>query len=75
MFDRQGKLIFIDRAVDVVERFAVFLTRLKLSEDFSTQMFVKQYQVQLQNYGLTIDSLVQQTKQSLQMMKDDIPEA
>lgn len=55
-----------------MDRFAIFLTRLKLSEEFTAQMFVKQYQVKLQDYGLTIDSLIVNTKKSLEMMRDDI---
>lgn len=35
-------------------------------------MFIKQYQVKLQEYGLTIDSLIVNTKKSLEMMRDDI---
>lgn len=68
-------MIYVDRAVDVVDRFAIFLTRLKLSEEFSAQMFVKQYQLKLQEFGLTIESLIANTKKSLEMMKEDIPEA
>lgn len=70
-FDREGKLIFINSALDVVDRFAIFLTRLKLSEEFAAQMFIKQYQVRLQEYGLTIDSLIANTKKSLEMMKNE----
>ncbi|KAI0559135.1 hypothetical protein FGB62_166g057 [Gracilaria domingensis] len=74
-FDRQGKHMFIDSALDVVDRFAIFLTRLKLSDEFSAQMFIKQYSVKLQEYGLTIDSLIENTKRSLEMMRAEIPEA
>lgn len=73
-FDREGKIMFVDRAMDVVDRFAIFLTRLKLSEDFSSQLFVKQYQLKLQEFGLTIDSLVANTKSSLEMMRSEIPD-
>lgn len=65
--------MFVERAIDVVDRFAIFLTRLKLSEEFSTQLFVKQYEVRLQQFDLTIDSLIHNTKKSLQMMNEDIP--
>lgn len=71
-FDREGKAIYIDSALDVVDRFSIFLTRLKLSEEFQAQMFIKQYQVKLQEYGLTIDSLIVNTKKSLEMMRDEI---
>ncbi|CAN8070340.1 unnamed protein product [Agarophyton chilense] len=73
-FDPRGKHLFIDSALDVVDRFAIFLTRLKLSEEFSAQMFIKQYSVRLQEYGLTIDSLIANTKRSLEMMRTEIPE-
>lgn len=72
-FDPQGKELFIESALDVVDRFAIFLTRLKLSEEFSAQMFIKQYSVRLQEYGLTIDSLIVNTKKSLEMMREEIP--
>lgn len=65
--------MFIDRALDVVDRFNIFLTRLKLSEEFNAQMFIKQYQLKLEEYGLTIESLMTNTKKSLEMMKGDIP--
>lgn len=35
-------------------------------------MFIKQYQVKLQEYGLTIDSLIENTKKSLEMMRDEV---
>lgn len=71
-FDREGKLIFIERAKDVVDRYSVFLTRLKLSEEFSAQMFIKQYQLKLQEVGMTMDSLFQNTMKSLDMMRSEI---
>lgn len=74
-FDAKGKTIFIERALDVVDRFAIFLTRMKLSEDFSSQMFIKQYQMKLEEVGLTIDSLVHNTKKSLEAMRSEIPDA
>lgn len=64
--------MFVESAKDVVDRFAVFLTRLRLSEEFSAQMFVKQYQVRLEEYGLTIESLVSNTLRSLEMMKEEV---
>lgn len=73
-FDRDGKLMYIDRALDVVERFNIFIARLKLSEDFSSQMFLKQYQTRLAEFGLTIESLYENTTKSLKMMKDEVPE-
>lgn len=71
-FDREGKIIFVERALDVVDRYAVMLTRLKLSEEFSAQMFVKQYSLQLEKYGFTIDSLIANTRKSLEMMRKEI---
>lgn len=68
-FDREGKIIYVDSALDVLDRYAVFMTRLKLSEDFSTQMFINQYQLKLKQYGLTIDTLIENTRESLLMMK------
>lgn len=65
--------MYVESAIDVVDRFAIFLTRLRLSEEFSSQMFIKQYQVRLEQCGLTIDSLIANTKKSLQMMKEEIP--
>lgn len=73
-FDREGKQMFVDRAFDVVDRYNIFLTRLKLTDDFSSQMFVKQYQVKLAEFGLTMESLMENTKKSLQMMRDEIPD-
>lgn len=73
-FDRDGKVMYIDRALDVVERFKIFLARLKLSDDFSSQMFIKQYQMKLEEVGLTIDSLYDNTTKSLKMMKEEIPD-
>lgn len=63
--------MFIDSALDVVDRFHIFLTRMRLSEEFAAQMFLKQYQVRLQSYGLTIDSLIENTKKSLEMMQQE----
>lgn len=46
--------------------------RLKLSEEFAAQMFIKQYSLKLQGVGLTIDSLVANTKKSLEMMREEV---
>ena len=63
--------MFITNALDVVDRFHIFLTRMRLSEEFAAQMFIKQYQVRLQTYGLTIESLIENTKKSLEMMREE----
>jgi len=37
-FDREGKIIFIDRMEELMERYKIFMKRFELSEDFSAQM-------------------------------------
>jgi hypothetical protein len=39
-FDREGKIIFIDRMEELMERYKIFMKRFELSEDFSAQMTV-----------------------------------
>jgi hypothetical protein len=52
-FDREGKIIFIDRMEELMERYKIFMKRFELSEDFSAQMTVEQLKTQLGQFGMT----------------------
>ena len=71
-FDREGKIIFIDRMEELMERYKIFMKRFELSEDFSAQMTVEQLKTQLGQFGMTPQMMFDQMQQTLERMKAEI---
>ena len=71
-FDREGKIIFIDRMEELMERYKIFMNRFELSEDFSAQMTVEQLKTQLGQFGMTPQMMFDQMQQTLERMKAEI---
>jgi hypothetical protein len=71
-FDREGKIIFIDRMEALMERYKIFMKRFELSEDFSAQMTVEQLKTQLGQFGMTPQMMFDQMQQTLERMKAEI---
>ncbi|CCI01800.1 MAG: DUF1825 family protein [Microcystis sp.] len=71
-FDREGKIIFIDRMEELMERYKIFMKRFELSEDFSAQMTVEQLKTQLGQFGMTPQMMFDQMEQTLERMKAEI---
>ncbi|MFM7711883.1 MAG: DUF1825 family protein, partial [Microcystis sp.] len=70
--DRKGKIIFIDRMEELMERYKIFMKRFELSEDFSAQMTVEQLKTQLGQFGMTPQMMFDQMEQTLERMKAEI---
>jgi hypothetical protein len=71
-FDREGKIIFIDRMEELMERYKIFMKRFELSEDFSAQMTVEQLKTQLGQFGMTPQMMFDQMQPTLERMKAEI---
>ena len=71
-FDREGKIIFIDRMEELMERYKIFMKRFELSEDFSAQMTVEQLKTQLGQFGMTPQIMLDQIQQTLERLKSEI---
>ena len=71
-FDREGKIIFIDRMEELMERYKIFMKRFELSEDFSAQMTVEELKTQLGQFGMTPQMMFDQMQQTLERMKAEI---
>ena len=71
-FDREGKIIFIDRMEELMERYKIFMKRFELSEDFSAQMTVEQLKTQLGQFGMTPQMMFDKMQQTLERMKAEI---
>ena len=71
-FDREGKIIFIDRMEELMERYKIFMKRFELSEDFSAQMTVEQLKTHLGQFGMTPQLMFDQMQQTLERMKAEI---
>ena len=71
-FDREGKIIFIDRMEELMERYKIFMKGFELSEDFSAQMTVEQLKTQLGQFGMTPQMMFDQMQQTLERMKAEI---
>jgi len=71
-FDREGKIIFIDRMEELMERYKIFMKRFELAEDFSAQMTVEQLKTQLGQFGMTPQMMFDQMQQTLERMKAEI---
>ncbi|MGP1382382.1 MAG: DUF1825 family protein [Thainema sp.] len=71
-FDREGKILFIERMEDVMERYRVFMKRFELSEDFTAKMTVEQLKTQLGQFGMTPQQMFDQMNLTLERMKAEI---
>ncbi len=71
-FDREGKIIFIERMEELMERYKIFMKRFELSEDFMAQMTVQQLKTQLGQFGITPQQMFDQMNVTLERMKLEI---
>lgn len=71
-FDREGKIIFIDKMEALMERYKIFMKRFELSEDFMAQMTVEQLKTQLGQFGMTPQQMFDQMRMTLDRMKLEI---
>ncbi|MGL5804415.1 MAG: DUF1825 family protein [Xenococcaceae cyanobacterium] len=71
-FDREGKIIFIERMEELMERYKIFMKRFELSEDFMAQMTVQQLKTQLNQFGITPQQMFDQMNVTLERMKAEI---
>jgi hypothetical protein len=71
-FDREGKKLFIEQMEEVLDRYAIFMKRMELSDDFMAQMNLKQLQTHLGNFGTTPQAMFGQMRLSLEQMKKEI---
>ena len=71
-FDRQGKIMFIDKMEELMERYKIFMKRFELSEDFMAKMTVEQLKTQLGQFGITPQQMFDQMHITLERMKSEI---
>ena len=71
-FDREGKIIFIEKMEELMERYKIFMKRFELSEDFMAKMTVEQLKTQLGQFGMTPQQMFDQMHMTLERMKSEI---
>ena len=71
-FDREGKIMYIERMEKLMERYRIFMKRFELSEDFMAQMTVQQLKTQLGQFGMTPQQMFDQMEVTLKRMKSEI---
>lgn len=71
-FDRDGKIIFIDKMEELMERYRIFMKRFELSEDFMAKMTIEQLKTQLNQFGTTPQQMFDQMNMTLERMKKEI---
>lgn len=71
-FDRDGKIIFIDKMEEMMDRYRVFMKRFELSDDFMARMTVEQLNTQLGQFGMTPQKMFDQMNQTLERMKREV---
>ncbi|MFM7573991.1 MAG: DUF1825 family protein [Snowella sp.] len=71
-FDREGKIMFIDKMEELMERYKIFMKRFELSEDFMAKMTVEQLKTQLGQFGITPQQMFDQMHTTLERMKSEI---
>ncbi|MEM1368548.1 MAG: DUF1825 family protein [Cyanobacteria bacterium P01_H01_bin.15] len=71
-FDREGKLLYIDKMESLMERYGIFMKRFELSDDFSAQLTVEQLKTQLGQFGMTPQQMFSQMNSTLERMKSEI---
>lgn len=71
-FDRDGKVIFIEKMEELMERYQIFMKRFELSEDFMAKMTIEQLKTQLNEFGTTPQQMFDQMHLTLERMKKEI---
>jgi Domain of unknown function (DUF1825) len=74
-FDRDGKLLYIEQMETIMERFQIMMKRMELSEDFSAQMTIEQLKTQLGQAGMTPAQMFENTRKTLDRMKEQLDKA
>ena len=74
-FDREGKIMFINKMESLMERYKVFMKRFELSEDFQAKMTVEQLKTQLGQFGMTPEQMFDQMNLTLDRMKSQIDDS
>ncbi|KAF6002510.1 hypothetical protein CCYA_CCYA10G2907 [Cyanidiococcus yangmingshanensis] len=71
LFDREGKLAYIAQMESVFDRWKVFLKRFELSADFQAQLYLKQLDAWLSQFGMRREDLLRNLEVSLDMMRQE----
>ena len=71
-FDREGKILFIEKMEEMMDRYKIFMKRFELSDDFMAQMTLKQLESQLGNFGITPQQMFEQMNVTLEKMKSEV---
>jgi hypothetical protein len=71
-FDREGKVLYIERMESMMERYRVFMKRFELSDDFMARMTVEQLNTQLGQFGMTPIQMFDQMHKTLERMKQEV---
>ena len=71
-FDREGKVLFIDKMEALMERYKIFMKRFELSDDFMAKMTVEQLKTQLGQFGMSPQQMFDQMNMTLERMKAEI---
>ncbi len=71
-FDRDGKVLYIERMEEMMERYRIFMKRFELSDDFMAQMTVEQLQTQLGQFGMTPQNMFDNMNRTLERMKKEV---
>jgi hypothetical protein len=71
-FDREGKILFIEKMEEMMDRYKIFMKRFELSDDFMAQMTLKQLENQLGNFGITPQQMFDQMNMTLEKMKSEL---
>ncbi len=71
-FDREGKILYIEKMEEMMERYHIFMKRFELSEDFAAKMTVEQLKTQLSQFGVTPEQMFAQMHQTLERMKSQV---
>jgi hypothetical protein len=74
-FDRDGKVIFIKKMEEMMDRYRIFMKRFELSDDFMAQMTVEQLNTQLGQFGMTPQKMFDQMNLTLERMKREVESA
>jgi hypothetical protein len=71
-FDRDGKVIFIEKMEALMDRYKIFMKRFELSDDFMAKMTVEQMKTQLGQFGMSPQQMFDQMNLTLERMKAEI---
>jgi len=71
-FDREGKLVYLDKMEELMDRVKIFHKRLELSDDFAAKMNYRELQNKFSAMGTSESEAFEQMKRMYTQMRQEV---